>query len=391
MSDARALVLSSRKPLFEAARARFADEIEFLDLRVADEGDPEVTVPSFDHHRKTLEITDRLMARRPFQHILATSESNLGFAAFLRSRYGLPGMGYDQALVATNKWRMKQRVGKAAFPAPRCWLSGDFAAAGGRLALPAEVVVKPLTGSSCKGVRRIPVDEALSLAAEGTELFLVEEAIDADAELHVDGVVRDGELRVALASVYDRPVLSAVGSTRVSMHLPLDDPRHTPALEAAGRITAALGIPDFVFHLELLETDGTLLFNEIGLRPAGGGIADSLRHFHDVDLWDEYVRLQLEKPSGVRPPLGAGPRDICGVIKVVASAPGSERRIPAAAELLALPGVIRVTQGSPSAETEVRLGSSCGFAQFAFFTLADVRAVRETVANIERLSRLPAS
>ncbi|MFF4183037.1 acetyl-CoA carboxylase biotin carboxylase subunit family protein [Streptomyces sp. NPDC001691] len=384
MSDARALVLSTGKPLFDAARAPFAAEFEYLDLHAGGAVGSGLTVPSFDHERETLDTVDRLMARRPFQHVLATSESNLAFAAFLRSRYGLPGLGFDAALTVTNKWRMKQWI-KPSLPTARCWLSGDFAAAAPGDPS-ADVVVKPLSGSSSKGVRRIPAGQAQELAAAGDELFLVEEAVDADAELHVDGVVRDGELRAAFASAYDRPVLSAAGTTRASLHLPPEDPRRGPALQAAERAVAALGIADLVFHLELFQVGDRLLFNEIALRPAGGGVAESLRTFHGVDLWDEFVRIQLGKPPGAGLSDGSGRSGFSGVIGVAAPAPGSGRRVPADSELLAVPGIVRVSPGSSRAPSEAGLGSSCAFSRLAFFSCPDEAAVHAALAGIGRLS-----
>ncbi|MFI6473158.1 acetyl-CoA carboxylase biotin carboxylase subunit family protein [Streptomyces sp. NPDC050516] len=385
MSDARALVLSTGKPLFDAARAAFAAEVEYLDLHAGEASGGRLTVPSFDHERETLATVDRLMAKRPFRYVLATSESNLAFAAFLRSRYGLPGLGFEAALTVTNKWRMKQWI-RPSLPTARCWLSGDLATASALGALPPEVVVKPLSGSSSKGVRRMPVERAQELAAAGDELFLVEEAVDAECELHVDGVVRGGELRATFASAYDRPVLSAAGTTRASIHLPPGDPRREPALRAAERAVAALGIADFVFHLELFQVGDRLLFNEVALRPAGGGVAESLREFHGVDLWDEFVRIQLGRPPGSGLSAGSGPAGFSGVIGVAAPSPGSRRRVPEDSELLAVPGIVGVSPGSSRAESEAGLGSSCAFSRLAFFSCPDEAAVHAALAGVGRLS-----
>ncbi|MFI2370231.1 acetyl-CoA carboxylase biotin carboxylase subunit family protein [Streptomyces sp. NPDC018833] len=384
MTEPRALVLNTGKALFDEARAKFTDEIEYVDLRVGSRAVSQA-VPAFTHDRETLEIVDALMARLPFQHVLATSESNLAFAAFLRSRYGLEGMGFDEALVATNKWRMKRRL-QHFFPTACFWLSGDFAAGVGSRTYPPSVVMKPLSGSSSRGVRKLPTEEALSLAAAGDELLLVEEAIDVDGELHCDGVMRDGRLLAAIPSAYDRPVLSAVGTTRASIHLPPTDPRGPVAVAAAQRITAALGIRDFVFHLELLQSKGRLLFGEIGLRPAGGGVAESLRHFYGVDLWEEYVRLQLAKPSGLSRPLRHALPGYRGVIGIAAPEPGSGRCVPPDSDLLAVPGVVKVSPGMHPAAPHARTDGSCAFSQLAFFTCSGEQDVHDTVAHLDEIT-----
>jgi hypothetical protein len=274
-----------------------------------------VNVPSFTPEPETLRAVDAIIARSPFTHVVATSESHIELAGLLRSRYGLEGMGYEQALLVTNKWRMKQAV-RGHWPAARAWLSGEFVARDGPR--PATVVVKPLASSAARGVRRLALADALALLAAGDELLLVEEYLDAVEELHCDGLVRGGRLEWAVVSVYDRPVLVSNGSTAASVHLTPADPRVAPARAAAERVLGALAVTDAVFHLELLQVGETLYFGEIGLRPAGGGIAESIARSFGADLWLEFVGLQ----AGITERLSPLPRrrdDHCGVIGVVAA------------------------------------------------------------------------
>ena len=369
----RALVLDTGKRLCDEVLAQLAGEVELLRLSTS-------TVPAFEPQRQTMRIVDGLMARSPFQHVVASSESNLAFAGFLRSRYGLPGMSYDQSLVATNKWRMKQRLAEA-LPTAACWLSGDFLAGPHR---PREVVVKPLSGSASKGVRRLPIEQALQELADHDELLLVEEAVDIECELHCDGVVRGGELLVALPSVYDRPVLDAIGTTRASIHLPVDDDRHEAVVKATHHVVETLridtqGIANFVFHLELFQVHGELLFGEIGLRPAGGGVAESLRYFHGVDIWAEFVGLQLSRPPRVGSPAPRHSHTYRGVTGITPDVRLS------AEELLAVPGISRVSPGSPKAHLEARAGSSCAFTHLAFFEFATEPQAHQTIAHLRRL------
>ncbi|WP_437977327.1 hypothetical protein WMF11_10265 [Sorangium sp. So ce295] len=354
-----ALVLDTRKPLFDEALARLGDVAV---VRVRESGDGAI---AFAPEPASLAAIDLIMARAPFTHVLATSESNLAFAGFLRSRYGLPGMRYDQALECTNKRRMRQRLASVA-PAVGSWLSGEFVAAARRGgALPAEVVVKPLDGSSSRGVRRMPTVAALPyLESEARELLLVEEAVRLDAELHCDGVILGGELRAAFASTYDRPVLAAVGTTRASIHLPHDDPRRAPALAKAAAALAALGVRDAVFHIELLASGGALFIGEVALRPAGGGVARSLALRFGVDLWDAFVKLQLGAPVDV----AAAPRAVgfSGVIGVVGDATGP----PAAS-----PGIDLIEPLRERVRRGVTAIGSCDFSHHVYFQAADAHAL----------------
>ncbi|MFB7664061.1 acetyl-CoA carboxylase biotin carboxylase subunit family protein [Kitasatospora sp. NPDC056138] len=380
----RALVLDTAKPLFDEARSAFTEEVEYLDLSEgAVAGGGATVVPVFAPERRTLEIVDALMARQPFSHVLATSESNLAFAAFLRSRYGLPGLQFDQALEATNKWRMKQRLHEA-IPAADFWLSGDFLQEAGRRTYAPFVMVKPLSGSSSRGVQRLSAADAIDHLSSCEELLLVEEALEVEYELHCDGVVRDGRLLVAIPSAYDRPVLGAVGTSRASIHLPPDDPRYGCVVEAARKVTGALDIPDFVFHLELFKVGDELLFGEIGLRPAGGGVAESLRHFYGVDIWSEFVRLQLDRPSGLpkapAAPLREGYR---GVIGVAAGASAAGRPLWTADALRRIPGIVKVSPGNYPTELDAVPDGSCSFSHLVLFEYGSMAEVRETLAMLD--------
>lgn len=346
----RALVLDHGKELYRRARDRLRDRIDFVEVR------PGGQVPSFSPDSKTLAAFDALIIRTPFRHVVATSESDMAFAGFLRSRYGLAGLDAEQALIATNKWRMKRAV-RPHYPTAAAWLSGEFLQS--NRARPESVVIKPLSGSSARGVRKLPLDEALRVLSGSGELMLVEEALPVDGELHCDGLVRDGRLDWVVVSAYDRPVLHS-RNTRGSIHLPSSDQR-ADVRPAIRQILAAFPFADFVFHLELLDVQGDLIFGEIGLRPGGGGIAESIGRCHGSDLWLEFVGLQVGIQARLSPP----PRhrdDLCGVVGVV---PPPDLPAAPAHQLLRLPGVTAVRRGNlPSGE---RPRDSCDFSHLVFF------------------------
>lgn len=347
----RALVLSTGKELFERSRAPLRGRVEFLDLTAG------VDIPGFTPEAHTLAAVDGHMARTPFQYVVATSESNMLFAGLLRSRYGLSGMSYNQTLVATNKWRMKQAV-RGAYPTAAGWLSGDFLELRG--ARPDVVVLKPLSSSAARGVRLMPLPQAVAELRASSELLLVEEALDVTSELHCDGVVRDGTLCWVVVSAYDRPVLVSAG-TRASVHLPPADPRSSAAEAATRRVVGALPVTDFVFHLELMEVAGDLVFGEIGLRPAGAGVAESVARSFGVDLWQQFTCL----PVGLPEPPGRPARGHDLLSGVIAGRP-SERGGPLPARAAAgLPGVIGTSPGNiPEGEPAP---DSCSYYYLAFF------------------------
>jgi len=385
--ERRALVAYRDKDVFERARSAFAADVEFIDVRAGRDAGPSPgpAVPAFGTGPETLRVVDAVMADTPFAHVVSTSESNLAFAAFLRDRYGLAGLTFGQALTVTNKWRMKQAF-RGALPSAECWLSGDFVERVGRRAVPEQVVVKPLSGSSRMGVRRLPATEAAAYLRSRGELMVVEEALDLDGELHCDGLVSDGRLTALIPSAYDRPALRPSGLNLASIHLPPTDDRWRLATGAAQAVTRLIDTRDFVFHLELLQCGGELYFGEIGLRPPGGGRAESLRRFFGFDCWQAHVGLQLGRLAEHPPPRVRD--DYCGVVGVAADPEreGEPGRF-SPDDLLAVPGVVNVTPGSSRAYAQARLGSSAAYTHLVFFQGADMADAARSLAGIAELTR----
>lgn len=251
----------------------------------------------FMYHVDTLAYLDRLMCTTPFKFVVACSESQVQFAGLLRMRYSLRH-GPDATLSAnvSNKLSMRQRLADRVL-SPRFWHSGDFFQAahiGSSAAqLPDKVVVKPIYGSSSQGVQCLTLHQTVEYLAEQSSLFIIEEYIPLNRELHCDGMVVDGNLDFFLLSRYARPWLGGELKSNASIHLPNSDPMYEVAKDMVMVILKELEIQSGVFHIELFDYQEQLYFGEIGLRPGGGGIAESIQYFFDVDIWDCYLKLAL--------------------------------------------------------------------------------------------------
>jgi biotin carboxylase len=169
-------------------------------------------------------------------------------------------------------------------------------------------VLKPLDLSASRGVRAWTTDTeraeiAETLAASYTAgPWLAESWVEGE-ELHIDGVVRHGEVRFASVGRYLlNPLAIRERGLRGSL---MEHPERQPELyirarEFATRVTAALSHRDGVFHLEVYErSDGSWIFGECGGRIAGGSIDTMIRLQHGVDLHEEWARAVLGLPSGL--------------------------------------------------------------------------------------------
>lgn len=357
------------KRLADEAFAGFADDVEFVNLSAFS------AVPATNTGEELLVEVDRAMAQHPFSAVVATSESTMLTAGLLRSRYGLPGPGYDDSLIVTNKWRMRTTLARSV-RSPAAWLSGEF------LALPhevaADVVIKPLSSSSARGVRRMDAAAARAWLTRDGRLWLVEQAVDVEREFHCDGAFTAGRVEWVELSEYDRPVLVSHG-TRSTSILRNDDVIRAELTERVDAVVAGLGVPDGVFHMEFLFDGADLYFGEIGLRPAGTGIAELLRLTTGADLWSAFVAAQLGRGSSGRGPSRV-PEEISGLVMARPSPRGVAPM--SAEEARRLSGVVAISDGNidrGAAPTHM-----CEFEYLAFFAgLAtdEVSHLRERVAH----------
>jgi hypothetical protein len=171
----------------------------------------------------------------------------------------------------------------------------------------------------------------------------VAEQVATGSELHVDGVVRHGTVLFLVASRYLRNVVEIhtgglVGSVTVD---PDSHPRlYSQVYDLTSTALRAIGYTDGVFHLAAFEAEGRLVFGECAGRVGGGMVSATTRAKFGVDLYDEWARSVLGRPSGI----ARGRRyqqDPHGWVQLTAR-PGRIVAMPSADELRAQPGIVAV-------------------------------------------------
>jgi phosphoribosylaminoimidazole carboxylase (NCAIR synthetase) len=266
-------------------------------------------------------------------------------AAVVANAYGKAGFPVPAAVALRDKFVQKGLVRDAGLAVARCHTVVDIAELD-LAATRAPFVVKPLAGAGTAltyGVRdQASLDRARTAITESGKdgPWLVEEFVDG-AELHVDGVVRDGAVTFLAVSRYLQNVIeirhgALVGSVVV-------EPGTSPALYArAHALTSAalkaFGHADGVFHLEAFEQSDQLVFSECAGRIGGGMVWETTRAKFAVDLYDEWARAVLGRPSGLEPDRAHDPRPH-GWVQLPAR-PGRVVSAPGLEDLLRQPGVV---------------------------------------------------
>lgn len=228
-------------------------------------------------------------------------------AARLRDHFGVPGVGTDTALLCRDKVRMKEVMRSDGIRVPAFWAVNATTPYAElekiATAVPGQIVLKPQRQAGSYGIM---------VFRDGTEFLAharsrgipddheVEEFIEGDV-CHVDGVVRDGEIRFISASRYIGDCLNFQNGAQHLSGVTFDDaPTLARITDLTARVLHALKLQTSTFHLELFHTpDDELVFLEVGNRFGGAYISNSLRAVYGVDLVRESVLACMGLPSEV--------------------------------------------------------------------------------------------
>lgn len=308
-------------------------------------------IPDYDHGPLVAERAARLIEQHGLRRVVAIGEVDIGRAAALRERYGMPGQLSPGAAVYRDKWLMKKAAEAAGVPVARHALVAgprDVTDYAGHAGYP--FVVKPRLGAGSIGlaVLRDHEDMRRFLTARasagdfrttaGEAAWLAEHFV-AGSMYHIDGIVADGRVITLWPSHY-RYALSSYAedhSGRKDVALDPHD-RLTGRLTAFGeRVLAALGGPSgFSFHIEVFRTPrDELILCEAACRPGGAGIRDMHRAMFGLDPAETMVRAQLGLPAPrARGDSGHGtddgrllPRQVAGQLLFM-KRPGTVRELP---------------------------------------------------------------
>ncbi|MEU8348330.1 hypothetical protein [Streptomyces sp. NPDC048845] len=249
-------------------------------------------------------------------------------------------------------------------------------------------VLKPLASSGTRGVRSWQSAEERAGVARDTERsgatgpWLAEEWIDG-AELHVDGVVRGGQVVFVSVGRYLQNVLAIRQGgivASVVRHPAHHKQLYARAREFAERAMKALGHHDGVFHMEVFDQGDRLVFGECGGRIPGGSFDEMIRRQHGVDLHGEWARAVLGLPPAARPdPVAGWVGDV-----FLATAAGVVRSLPAESEVARQEGVLHVVlEARPGDTLSSAREASCSHAGTAVVVGRDER---ETADRMRRLA-----
>jgi biotin carboxylase len=308
-------------------------------------------------------------------------------AAYVAERLGLPGIGIDTALRATDKWFMRKACTLAGLPMPEYRLATSVEngmVAARDVGLP--IIVKPTDNQSSRGVTKVadmaslPAAIQRALASSRSKRILVEECMFGQEssiesfvignKVHVLGICE--KVKCPPPYSFDLElVYSASFSAEVMNEIE----------EVNRRVVRAVGMEIGFAHAEMMVTPEGVRLIEIAARGCGARIAtDLLPELTGVDLLGLRLKQALGEPVQMQP-VQTGLSGICRFFDIRA---GTVRHIDGLKEAGALAGVIHL-EFAPTIGT--RLERAISGDQRPGFVLAAAESRSAAVAIADEVTR----
>jgi hypothetical protein len=312
---------------------------------------PDVDVHLVDNVQDVEQVrrtTMRILGERELHRVLAPFELSVPVAGYLRSYFGLPGLGFETANLFANKYLMKRRAAAAGLPGTAfrvAYTLADVPSKADELGWP--VVIKPVIGGGALDVVVFDGPDAFAHFCASPDAepitrltvpLIVEQYVELEAEYNCNGIVHDGDVVFAAALRYPLPLLGCPAEFNASYTLPPGHPDRAEILDVHARTVHVFGLRSGVTHMELFKTRDGLLVGEIACRPSGGGIPEGIQLQYGVDIWRAFRETSL----GLKPEVRPTEREGLLVSYLLPIKPGRIVRLSTAAELAAVPSVLRV-------------------------------------------------
>jgi len=245
-----------------------------------------------------------LARREVIDRIVPLDDFDLEKASALREHLRVPGMGETTTRYFRDKLAMRVKAASDSIPVPGFVhvLNEERIKSFCRQVEP-PWFLKPRQQAGAIGIRKIATERELWAAIEElgdrSSQHLLETYVAGDV-YHVDSVVYDREIRLAVASRYGTPPfdVSHGGGVFTSRLVERGTDEDRGVLELNRRVLTSLGLVRGVSHSEYIRrrANGDFVFLETSARVGGAHINELVEAATGVNLWAEWARI--EKAGG---------------------------------------------------------------------------------------------
>jgi biotin carboxylase len=296
----------------EACKSQGCHVILLTREKLADEAwpweaiDERFLMPDLSERSNVIHAVSYLARTRKIDRVVPLDDFDVETAAALREHLRIPGMGETTVRYFRDKLAMRLQAREKGLLVP------DFSPVFNHEELrnfmqrvPPPWVLKPRSRAGAMGIKKIFSEAALWEALEelGDEqsYFLMEKFVEGDI-FHVDSIISEREVVFAEVHKYKQPPLAVAheGGIFMSRTHPRDS-EETTELRALNKVLMrALGMLRGVTHTEFIRgrEDGRFYFLETAARVGGANIAEMIAAATGVNLWAEWVGIELANLRG---------------------------------------------------------------------------------------------
>ncbi|MGF1741780.1 ATP-grasp domain-containing protein [Vibrio profundum] len=225
-------------------------------------------------------------------YIVNTSEANTLVAAELRQQFRISGLTPSDAVLFTDKSRMKRAVAEKGIRTPKsCLLSANY----GHLsqALGQAFIVKPVDAAGSYGVELIhtqaELDNYYLKYRPVGDRFIAEQFISGTM-YHCDVVIQNNKPIFQACSEYLFPNLDFKNGKNLSSFPVLDPKQQATIFQFSNQCLQALGYSNGIYHLELFVENGECFFLEVGARIPAALVVKMYEVTYGVNIADLSVQ-----------------------------------------------------------------------------------------------------
>jgi biotin carboxylase len=259
--------------------------------------------PDLTKYQDVVNTVAYLCRGRRIDLIIPLDEFELELAAMLREHLRIQGNGVTLSRSFRDKLTMREKTARVGVRVPPFVGVKNYDDLRDYMRdVPPPWVLKPRAEASAMGIRKMQDAEqvwrTLDTLGDLQTYYLLEKFIPGDV-FHVDSIVADGEIVFSSVQRYGNPPMKIYqgGGVFTSRVLPYDSYETQTLKGLNAYITRSLGLTQGVTHAEYIcaHEDGEFYFLEVAARVGGANIADMIEAATNVNLWREWVRVELAR------------------------------------------------------------------------------------------------
>jgi len=262
------------------------------------------TIPRTASEADICRVVASVARRHPIARVAALDDFDVELGSMLREFLQLPGFGRTVASRFRDKLAMRTTARKLGLAVPEfTGVFNDDAVNAWTSRVPPPWVLKPRSSAAATGIRKIATAADLwpALHAAGDERpECLLEAFVAGEVFHVDSIVRNGKVVLAVPSKYGRPPMQIAheGGIFITRRLPDRSPEAVALLAANRKLLIGFELRNGVSHTEFIMGKTGITFLETSARVGGAYIVNVVEAATGVNLWHEWAKLELAGDDG---------------------------------------------------------------------------------------------